>query len=224
MLNDNRIRIIIGHYGSGKTEFSVNYAIKLAEESKRSVSLADLDVINPYFRSREKWELLETYNINVLSSYVKGSGSDLPSVSADVLAPLQNADYNVVLDVGGDSAGARTLARYTEYFVKGEYDMFCVVNANRPETQTLEGVLEHISSIERTTKTKVTGLVNNTHLLRYTTIEEILKGQELCKEVSKVSNIPIKYTSILHTLMTEVPDNIEGTILPIKMIMREDWM
>ncbi len=225
MLNDNRIRIIIGHYGSGKTEFSVNYAIRLAEESKQQVALADLDVVNPYFRSREKWQLLEQYNIAVLSSYVKGSGSDLPSVSADILGPLQNPESNVVLDVGGDSVGARTLARYTEYFVEGEYEMLCVVNANRPETQDLQGVLGHIAAIEATTKTKVTGLINNTHLLRFTTMEEILKGQELCKEVARALNIPIKYTGILHTLMEEeVPDNIEGTIMPIKMIMREDWM
>lgn len=224
MLNDNRIRIIIGHYGSGKTEFSVNYAINLSKESKRKVALADLDVVNPYFRSREQGALLETYNINVLSSYVKGSGSDLPSVSADVLGPLQNPDYDVVLDVGGDSMGARTLARYTEYFVEGEYDMFCVINANRPETQNLDGVLGHIAAIERTTKTKVTGLINNTHLLRYTTIEDVLMGQELCKKVSDALNIPIKYTSIIHTLVEEVPDSIEGTIIPIKMIMREDWM
>lgn len=224
MLNDNRIRIIIGHYGSGKTEFSVNYAINLAKEGNRRVALADLDVVNPYFRSREKGELLETYNISVLSSYVKGSGSDLPSVSADVLGPLQDPSYDVVLDVGGDSVGARTLARYTEYFVEGEYDMFCVINANRPETQDVEGVLGHIAAIERTTKTKVTGLINNTHLLRYTTIEEVLKGQELCLKVSKALNIPIKYTSITHTLMEMVPDNIEGTVIAIKMIMREDWM
>lgn len=223
MLKDHRIRIIIGHYGSGKTEFSVNYAIHLAKANRR-VALADLDIVNPYFRSREKEELLESYGIRVIASYIKGSGADLPSVTGDVLGPLQDKSYDLVLDVGGDSVGARTLARYKEYWDPKEYDMFCVVNANRPETATVEGVVNHIQSIEYTSGAKVTGLINNTHLLRYTTVEEVLKGQELCAKVSKVLNVPIKYISALQEVAEKVPKDLEGTIMPIKMIMREDWM
>ncbi|WP_204404156.1 ATP-binding protein [Alkaliphilus hydrothermalis] len=223
MLNDNRIRMIIGHYGSGKTEFAVNYAINLAKEVK-NVSIADLDVVNPYFRSREKQEMLLPFGVKVLSSYVTGSGSDLPAVSADVLAPLQDPESNIILDVGGDSMGARTLGRYKEYFLPGAYDMFMVVNANRPETQDVEGVLHHIDTIERSARAKVTGIVNNTHLLRYTTVEEVLKGQELCKKVSEALNIPIKYIGVLESLVDQLPKDLEGTVLPIKMIMREDWM
>lgn len=223
MLNDKRIRIIIGHYGSGKTEFSVNYAINLAEEGKK-VALADLDVVNPYFRSREKHKLLKNYGIEIESSYVEGSGTDLPSISAGILGPMQNKSYDFVMDVGGDSAGARTLGRYHEYLVPGEYDMFCVVNANRPETQTVEGVIHHIQSIEKTSRAKVTGIINNTHLLRYTSVEDVLRGQELCREVSKVLNIPIKYVSAIESVAKDLPKDLEGQILPIKMIMREDWM
>ncbi|KAB3531293.1 MinD/ParA family protein [Alkaliphilus pronyensis] len=223
MLKDNRIRVIIGHYGSGKTEFSINYAIKLAKEEK-NVALADLDVVNPYFRSREKHGLLKEHGVKVVSSYVKGSGSDLPAVSGDVLGPLQDKSCNVVLDVGGDSMGARTLGRYKDYFIEGEYDMFCVVNGNRIETQTLEGVINHITSIEGTTRARVTGLINNTHLLRATTVDQILKGQELCRRVSQATKIPIKYTAVVESLIHQLPENIEGTIMPIKMIMREAWM
>ncbi|WP_026476488.1 hypothetical protein [Alkaliphilus transvaalensis] len=223
MLKDNRIRMIIGHYGSGKTEFAVNYAINLAQVADH-VAIADLDVVNPYFRSREKHEMLKPYGVTVLSSYVKGSGSDLPAVSADVLGPLQDKSSNIILDVGGDSMGARTLGRYQEYFVPGEYDMFCVINANRPETQDVAGVLHHIDTIERASRAKVTGLINNTHLLRHTTVEEVLKGQELCKEVSKALNVPIKYIGVIESLMEKLPKDLEGTIMPIKMIMREDWM
>lgn len=223
MLNDKRVRIIIGHYGSGKTEFSVNYAINLAEQGKK-VSLADLDVVNPYFRSREKAEFLRKYGIELQSSYVESSGTDLPSISAGILGPLQNESYDFVIDVGGDSAGARTLGRYKQYLVEDNYDMFCVVNANRPETQTLEGVIYHIKTIEETSRAKVTGLINNTHLLRYTTVEDVLRGQELCKEVSKELNIPIKYVSAIESIVKDLPKDLEGQIMPIKMIMREDWM
>lgn len=223
MLKDHRIRIIIGHYGSGKTEFAVNYAINLAKKKKK-VALADLDIVNPYFRSREKESLFKGHGIKLIASYIKGSGSDLPSVTGDVLGPLQDKNYEVILDVGGDSVGARALARYKEYWDPKDYDMFCVINANRFDTSTVEGALEHIQSMERTSGAKVTGLINNTHLLRHTTVEDVLKGQELCRKVAKVLNTPIKYISALQEVAEKLPSNLEGTIMPIRMIMREDWM
>ncbi|ARE89433.1 ATP-binding protein [Clostridium formicaceticum] len=223
MLNDHRIRIVIGHYGSGKTEFAVNYAMNLAKANKK-VALADLDIVNPYFRSREKERMLQEYGIKVIASYIKGSGSDLPAVTGDVLGPLQDKSYDVVLDVGGDAVGARALGRYKEYWKTEDYDMFCVVNANRPQTSELEGVLEHIYAIEKTSGAKVTGLVNNTHLLRHTTVEEVLKGQELCRKVSEVLRIPIKYITALREVGEKLSPTLEGEIMPIDMIMREDWM
>ncbi|SHK18329.1 nucleotide-binding protein [Paramaledivibacter caminithermalis] len=224
MLNDNRIRIIIGHYGSGKTEFAVNYAMKLVDEGKK-VALADLDVVNPYFRSREKQDILEAKGIRVIgSSLGMKSGADLPAISASVLAPIQDESYDVVLDVGGDSVGARALARYYSYFKEGNYDMFCVLNANRPGTRTVEDAMEHIRSIEAASRTKVTGIINNTHLLRDTSIDDVLMGQELAKKVSENLQIPIKYVSALEKVARLLPEDIEGYIFPIKMYMREDWM
>lgn len=223
MLKENRIRVITGHYGSGKTEFAVNYAVKLAEANKK-VAIADLDVVNPYFRSREKEELLAELGIRVIGSSIKGSGSDLPAISGEVLTPLQDETFEAVLDVGGDSVGARALGRYHEYFKEGKYDMLFIINANRSETQTKEKTIAYLKDIEAQSRAKVTGLVNNTHLLKSTTVEDVLRGQKLCKEVSKELNIPIKYISCIENVAKELPQEIEGEIFPIKMYMREDWM
>jgi hypothetical protein len=224
MLDDKRIRIIIGHYGSGKTEFAVNYAVKLAQQGQK-VAMADLDIVNPYFRSRERQEMLEKHGIHFIGSAIdRSAGSDLPAIASSVLGPLQDESYQVVLDVGGDSMGARALGRYHSYFKPGNYDMFCVLNANRPETQDVEGAIQHLRSIEGVARAPVTGLINNTHLLRETTVEEVLKGQELVKKVSEQLNIPIRYVSTLEEVARHLPSEIEGEIFPIKMFMREDWM
>lgn len=223
MLNDNRIRIITGHYGSGKTEFAVNYAVKLALVNKK-VAIADLDVVNPYFRSREKEEFLKDLGIRVIGSSIKGLASDLPAVSGEVLTPLQDVSYDAVFDVGGDAIGARALGRYHEYFGEGNYDMFFVINANRPETSEVEKTIGYLKNIEFQARAKVTGIINNTHLLKATTVEDVLRGQELCKKVSKELNIPIKYISCIEKVAKDLPKDLEGEIFPIKMYMREEWM
>lgn len=224
LMKDARIRIIIGHYGSGKTEFAVNYAMMLSKQTE-NVALCDLDIVNPYFRSREKASIMEESGIVVISG-ARGHNAnlDLPMVSPSILAPIQNEETQVILDVGGDSVGARVLVRFAAYFKPGAYDMFFVINANREQTQDALGVISHIRNIEDTVGCKVTGLINNTHLLRDTDADEVLKGQELALEVSKTLNIPIKYISTLEKVTHQLPMNLEGEIFPIKMYMREDWM
>lgn len=224
LMKDARIRIFIGHYGSGKTEFAVNYAMALSKQTSH-VTLCDLDIVNPYFRSREKASLLEENGIHVISG-ARGheANLDVPMVSPNILAPIQNETMQVILDVGGDAVGARVLARFAAYFKTGAYDMFFVLNANRAETQEVLGVIQHIRNIEDTVGAKVTGIVNNTHLLRETDIEEVLKGQTLAMEVSKTLNIPIKYISTLEKVTHQLPTDLEGEIFPIQMYMREEWM
>jgi len=223
-LDDRRIRVIVGHYGSGKTEFSINYALALRGLTT-NVTLCDLDIVNPYFRSREKAAFLEEKGIHVISG-ARGHqiNLDVPMIASDILMPLENQLTNVILDVGGDDVGARVLARYKHFFVEDNYDMFCIINANRAQTRTSSETIRHIKKIEETVGVKVTGLINNTHLLRETQLEDIIKGQDIALEVSLQLSIPIKYTCVLNNLIPELPDEIEGEILPIHLIMREAWM
>lgn len=223
MLNDKRIRIIIGNYGSGKSEFSVNYAMKLANMGKK-VAIADLDIVNMYFRSREKREQLESMGIRVIGSSINAPAVEVPSVSAEVYTPLQDDTYETVLDVGGDAVGARALGRYVNYFKEGNYDCFFVLNANRPDTQKLDDVLEYIEKIQDVARIKVTGLVNNTHLLKETSVEDILRGQKLALEVEAKTGIELKYISVLENIVPDIPGGLKGEIFPIKLTMREEWM
>lgn len=224
IVNDKRIRIIIGHYGSGKSEFSMNYVTRLRELIDTKVAISDLDVVNAYFRTREKRDFLQSKDILPIDSSIQATTLDLPAVSAQVTSPITDKEYNYVIDVGGDDVGARVLGRFSHLIEKDDYDMFCVVNANREKTQTAQDVINHIKSIEKTSNLKVTGLVNNTHLVRETTVDDILKGNELIKEVSNLTGIPIRYVTCLESLISQLPNNLRGEIFPVKLYMRECWM
>ena len=222
--NDKRIRIMIGHYGSGKSEFAMNYVVKLRDEVDGKVALSDLDIVNVYFRTREKKNFLKSLNILPIYSSIDAPTLDLPAISAEIATPINDKLYNYVMDVGGDNVGARVIGRFNHLLNEGDYDMFCIVNGNREQTQTANQVINHIKSIEKASGLKVTGLVNNTHLIKLTTVEDILKGQELVTEVSRLCNIPIRYVACLESIVDELPKDLEGEIFPIKLYMREDWM
>lgn len=228
--DDKRVRIVVGHYGSGKTEFSVNYAIKLAKKRKEEngtneIAISDLDVINPYFRSREKEEILEKYGIISYSSILRNSTLDLPAISADLSVPILDDRYDYVMDVGGDELGARVLGSMNQIIRKYPYDMFMVINSNREYTTNAQDVIRYIREIEGASKLSVTGLVSNTHMLWDTSEEDILKGVELVKEVSRETGIPVKYIVYPSRLdISQITNDIEYELFSIDMIMREEWM
>lgn len=226
-----RITAIAGHYGSGKTEFSVNLAFDLKKEHDK-VAILDMDIANPYFRSRERQKMMEDQGINVIyNTFGFDITEDLPAISAALRGPLENTEFTTVVDVGGNDSGARVLKQFEKYFRREDCELLCVLNANRPETDTVEGMLEHLHSIENETGLKFHGIINNTHLLRETTASDIVKGYELCKQVSEKLNIPIAWNTcredLLEDLNTIIKDrNIEGleNIYPIKLYMRPTWL
>jgi hypothetical protein len=220
--------VVVGHYGSGKTEFSVNYALKLAAQGKKT-AIADLDIANPYFRSRERQRLMEEKGIRVYSNtFGYDITADLPAITAAIRAPLEDPDCQTVVDAGGDDLGARILIQFEKYFTGEACDFFCVVNVNRPETSTVNGALDHIARIEKETSRKITGLVNNTHLLAETTAEDIIKGYLLCKELSSRLDIPLRYNccaeEMLDELKSKAKEYRDFPIFPIRLYMRESWL
>lgn len=221
---DKRLIIITGHYGSGKTEFAVNYSVKCAKNNEK-VNIADLDVVNPYFRSREKAEELAEKGIRVIGSMVGNSTIELPSIPPEVRGMIEDEDAKTILDVGGDPEGARILAGYSSYIKEQDYEMLLIVNANRPQTKKLEDVLGYIESIESTSKLKITGLVNNTHLLKSTTVEDVLRGHKLVKEVSEATGLPIMCETAIKNVVDEIKQSYKDLkMFPLDLYMREKWM
>lgn len=223
-MTDSRLTIITGHYGSGKTEFAVNL-VQYLKKKYDKVSIADLDIVNTYFRTREQKEYLESKGVHVCESSVKSTALDLPAISPEVMGIIQNENVTAVLDIGGDPVGARVLARFSELIKKHEYELLFVLNANRPETQNVEDSINYLKAIEITSNLKVTGIVNSTHLLKATSVDDIERGHKLAKEVSQELGIPVKYDVALEKVAEQIDDeDIKRTLFPIKMYMRSDWM
>ncbi len=224
LTDDKRIRIITGHYGSGKTEFAVNYTMKLSQEG-RKIAIADLDIVNVYFRSREKKKELEAAGIMVIASSIEGAGLDVPAVSAAMTMPARERSFDYIVDLGGNDVGTMVLGRLKPILDPAEVDFFMVVNAYRPDTSTPEGVIEQMEKLEYSSGLKVTGFINNTNLIRETNAQCLLNGDALLREVTKQTGVPVRYVSYVEELMTEeVPHGLAGELFPMKLYMRQTWM
>jgi len=225
--NDRRIRIITGHYGSGKTEFAVNYTMALHEKVApgRKVAIADLDIVNLYFRSREKTAEMENKGITVIASSVQGDAVDVPAVSGAMTTPAKDASYDYIVDLGGNDVGTLVLGRLKPILKPEEVDFFMVVNAYRPDTSTPEGIIEQMERLEYASGLKVTGLINNTNLIRETSAACLLAGDALLKEVESRTGVPVRYVAFIEELMHEkIPEGLSGEIFPMKFYMRKTWM
>jgi len=224
--NLKRKTIITGHYGSGKTEFAVSLALLSHPAQSEGVALIDLDIINPYFRSRERRELLESTGISVYgSAFDEEVTAELPALGASLRAPLENKNCRVFIDTGGNDTGAIVLNQFTKYFTDDEISVLAVINVNRPDTSDFDSALEHIASIEFITNLKISLVVNNTHLLRETTADDIKRGYDLCMKVCEATGKSLLCSCYPEGIID--PDEltgITGNLMPLGLYMRPTWL
>lgn len=226
MFGDNRrITIFTGNLGSGKTEVAVNFALHLKERRLRT-AIVDLDIVNPYFRTRLVRELLEAKGLEVVCPAGRLVSADVPALPAAIKGVLENGEIHGVFDVGGDDVGATALGRFTDLLPEGSYNMYFVINACRPFTGTSRGVINILRSVEKASGLKVTGLVNNTNLGRETDMQTILSGHGLVREVAGEIGVPVVFVGAAGVIAGELPALLADAtpVLPLQLFMRPPWL
>ncbi|MCH4166063.1 MAG: hypothetical protein LKF74_03135 [Megasphaera sp.] len=216
-----RLTAFVGHAGSGKTEIAINTALALAELG-HPFALADLDIVDPYFRCRRCKELIEKKGGRLIASSQEAMDADLPSMPPEVFALFDNPGLYGVMDIGGDPSGARVLARYRRQLQECGARMLCVVNGNRPLSDTAEKAAEYVRRIEETAGMKIDGLINNTHCCHLTSVDDIRQGAALTHEVSVVTGIPVVCHAVPQNLAAQASDFVYP-IFPMKLYMRKPW-
>ena len=220
-LKNKRLTIFAGHYGSGKTNLSVNYALNL-KEKYNNVSIADLDIVNPYFRTKDSMAILEEKGIKLISSPFANSNVDTPALPADAYS-LMEKDVTGIIDVGGDDRGALALGRFVDTIKKeNDYEMLFVINKYRPLTDTAEKCVEIMKEIELASKLPFTGIVNNSNLGDETTATDVLSSVSYANEVSALTGLDIKFTSVKDTLADSLKEEIPN-IFPITLYVKQSW-
>lgn len=211
-----RITIFAGHYGSGKTNIAINYALYLKERFE-NVTIADIDIVNPYFRTKDGEKILSQNGIKLISSEYANTNVDVPAIPPEVYAITQNKNMYSVIDVGGDDRGAYALGRYAPDIVKeNNYNMYFVVNKYRPLTKDARSTIEVMKEIEEACKIKFNGIVNNSNLGNETSADDILNSIEYADEISKESGLDVVYTIVREDLYPDIKEKINNAF-PIKI-------
>lgn len=221
-MESKRITIFAGHYGSGKTNIAVNYALRLREEYDK-VSIADLDIVNPYFRTKDSEKHLEEKGIRLISSEYANSNVDVPALPAEAYSIIDDLSVRAVIDVGGDDRGALALGRYTPSIIEqNNYEHLLVVNKYRPLTPNCASTIEVMREIETACGMKFTGIVNNSNLGDETTAEDVISSIGYAEEISKASSLPIRMTTVKEDLFDTLKDKVVNCT-PIKLYVKQSW-
>lgn len=224
-----KVYVMIGNYGSGKTELALNFAIEAAKHGR--TELLDLDMVNTYFRLTEHGRMTCMKEIRLVSPNFACSGIETLSLPAEVASAFAMDWDTVIFDAGGDAVGATALGRYHQDFMElepGSLEVFNVINIRRPLAGTVERILHLQEEMQIYSRLKITGMINNTNLAQMTGPDELRDGYEMIKQVSQISGIPVKYTSgrreMLDIFLSEGHDpEYIGTPIAIDTYMHRDW-
>ncbi len=205
-----RITMLCGHYGSGKTNIALNMAYSL-RETKENVAIADLDIVNPYFRTKDSEAELKEKGIRLIASEYAGTNVDIPALPQDMYSLTDDKNVYAVIDVGGDDRGALALGRIMPSIKEeNDYEIFLVINKYRPLTPDVESTLEVMAEIETAGNFKFTGIINNSNLGVLTTAEDVLNSTEYAESVAKATGLPLAYTSVNESLYNELEGKIDN--------------
>jgi len=215
-MEHKRLTLFAGHYGSGKTNIAVNYALHLAREGK-DVVIADLDIVNPYFRTKDSAKVLEEAGVALISPQYANSNVDLPALPAESYRLVQDKSIYGIMDIGGDDRGAYALGRYVPAIKEeNNYRMVFVANASRPLTRTPEEALEVMREIEAACGLKFTDIINNTNLAAETTAETVLNSVPYVEELSRISGLPVFATTAVANVAAELDEKLPN-VLPLQL-------
>ncbi len=220
---DKRVTLFMGHYGSGKTFVSVNYALALKKLGKK-VSVYDLDIVNPYFRTVDAEKTLKSAGINLVVSPYAETNVDIPAMNPESYRMTDDKEEFAVVDVGGDDRGALALGRFSDKLKEeNDYDALFVLNPFRPETRDILGAYEMFTEIEKTSRIPFTGIVNNANLGEQTTEADILKGLKFAEEFSQKTGILVKFTAVRKDFLTENLKKLKN-VLEIEPVKYGNWI
>lgn len=225
-----KIRVLVGSYGCGKTELSLNLAVAAARRGEKT-ALVDLDIVNPFFRSGFHGEMLKKEQVHLITSEYTLDASDVPVVSPKVHAAFDGDYDTVIFDVGGDPVGATALGQYRQKFLRippDDLEILFIVNTRRPLTQTAEDIEEMIDKVQGCSRLTVTALVNNANLAGETSADLLLEGQKILKRVSDNLKIPIGYYGVKERIFLDSQEMLnrfcEGEPIRIQIYTRLEWL
>lgn len=221
MLNIKKYTLICGHYGCGKTNFSLNLALDLAAAGEK-VTVVDMDIVNPYFRSSDYDSLLESRGIRLIAPRYSRSTLDIPSLPAEIASTFEDDGGYVIVDVGGDDAGATALGRFASAINAFDHDMLYVINKYRPLTEDAPDAAALLGEIEAASRIKATGIVNNSHLMMYTTAQTVRDSLSFADETAAALGLEIRCTTAPRDRVGELTD--VKNIYPVDVYVKTPWM